>query len=251
MSTASALAVRVDALRQDFAAVFDGPGLGLIESLLARAQVLGGEAGARLSMRATLRIEALEAALASATLEVTRELDALGDAAPGAAREALARGDRRAARRALRRARADLVRGREQVGVSWAARLAADATSRGEDGLGRELTALCAEGVIDREAHAHAVALGATLSSALFRRSAESARATVALARSVDNLPESAGRYNSQVLALRALAEMAALSPEYVRVLVAAIDDLAAVANLLGTSPPVAKVARARRARKR
>ncbi len=76
-------------------------------------------------------------------------------------------------------------------------------------------------------------------------------RATVAIARSADNLPESAGRYNSQALAIRALAEMAELSPEYVRVLVAAIDDLAAVANLLGTSPPVAKVARARRARKR
>jgi hypothetical protein len=246
----SALGLRVEALRRDFAAVFDGPGLGLIESLLARAERLGGDAGARLSARASLRVEALEAALARATLEVTRELDALGDAAPAAAREALARGDRQAARRAIRRARAGLARAREQVGVAWAARLAGEATSRGEDGLGRELTALCGEGVIDRDAHAHAVALGSTLSSSLFRRSAESARATVAIARSADNLPESAGRYNSQVLALRALSEMAELSPGYVRVVVAAIDDLAAVETLLGPSPSGAKAARARRVRK-
>jgi hypothetical protein len=242
------LATRVDALRRDFAAVFDGPGLGLIEALLARAEALGGDAGARLSARASLRIESLEAALASATLEVTRELEALGEAAPAAAREALARGDRRAARRALRRARAEASRAREQVAVTWAARLAGEATSRGEGGLGRDLSALCGDGVIDREAHARAVALGSALSSALFRRSAESARAAIAIARSADKLPESAGRYNSQALAIRALTEMAELSPEYARVVVAAIDDLAAVEALLGPNPAaVRKGARKRR----
>ncbi len=243
----SELANRLHALRQDFAAVFDGPGFGLIASLLSRAELLGGEAGARLSARASLRIEALEAALAQATLEVTRELDALGEAAPVAAREALARGDRQGARRALRRARTEVARAREQVGVSWAARLAGDATSRGEAGLGRELSALCGDGVIDRDAHAHAVALGSTISSALFRRSAESVRATIAIARSAYNLPESSGRYNSQALAIRALAEMAELSPEYARVVVAAIDDLAALDGLVGASPSAAKAGKARR----
>jgi hypothetical protein len=77
--------------------------------------------------------------------------------------------------------------------------------------------------------HGRAVALGAAVSSALLSASAESVRATIAVARAADNLPEAAGPYNGQVLAARALAAMAELSPAYVRAVVAAADDLAAL----------------------
>jgi hypothetical protein len=93
------------------------------------------------------------------------------------------------------------------------------------------------------------VALGDALSRALLRQSAESARATLAVARATDNLPEAAGPYNGQVLVARTLAELAELAPAYVRALVAAADDLAAMEALL--TPEAQKPKRSPRPAKR
>jgi hypothetical protein len=245
----SALRDRVDALRARGAEVFDGPGLAFIESLLVRADAIGGDGGARLEARATERVSALDDALTRESADVADELDAMGELAPAEVRAALERGDPKGARRALKRARFEAARAREPVEVPWAARLGGDATARGEHALAHELTALCATGVIDRGAHAQAVALGGAVSSALFRSSAESVRATVAIARSADSVPESAGPYNGQVLAARALTAMAELSPAYARVVVAAIDDLAALDARLTPQPAKAKARPAKRRR--
>jgi hypothetical protein len=229
----SELHARVEALRALSAQAFDGPGMGLIETLLARAQQLGGNAGARLAARAAERTARVEAAFAAARSEASRELAALGDAASSSTaddvRAAVDRGDLRSARRVIRRARVETARSAEPIAVPWAAPLGLVGSARGEQTLARELDALCTNGVVDRLAHSQALALRGTLSSALYRGSAESVRATVAIARAADNLPEGAGPYNGQVLALRALVAMAELSPEYARVVVAAVDDLAAL----------------------
>lgn len=85
-------------------------------------------------------------------------------------------------------------------------------------------------------------------SRALFRDSAERARAALAVARAADNLPEAAGPYNAQVLAARALEAMNALSPEYLRTFIAALDDLAAVQAL--TAEPEPRKGKAKAAKK-
>lgn len=246
----SELRGRLQALRVASGEVFDGPGLGLVEALLTRGEALGGQAGARLHARAAERAGRIEAALARALGEASRELEAMGPEAPSAAKGALERGDPRAARRAIRQARFEAARSGETVAVPWAARLGGEASLRGEEGLSRELARVCASGVVGRSAHREAVALGGAASSALFRASAESARATVAIARTSDNLPEDAGPYNSQVLAARALARLAELSPAYAAALVAVLDDLAGLEAQLGPEPSRTRprVSRAKRA---
>lgn len=241
----SELRARVAALQASGVEVFDGPGLGLVEALLERAEGLGGGAGERLAARAAERLGLVEAAFARARDEVLGELHAMGEAAPREAREALERGDARGARRALRRARLEAVRSRQRIAVPWAVRLEDEARARGEEELSRAIAALCASGAVERAAHGQAVALGAAASSALLRATAESARATLAIARASDNLPETAGPYNGQVLAARTLAAMAELSPAYARAVVAAIDDLAALDARLGPVPEGSTSARA------
>jgi hypothetical protein len=236
-----ALRARVESLRAARADVFDGPGFGLLEALLERAEALGGEAGTRLLVRASDRAGLIEAAFKRALDGASCEIEAMGEGAPPAAREALEGGDPRAARRALRRARVDAARSHERIAVSWAARLGSEASARGEESLVQELSELCSNGVVERGAHGRAVALGGVASAALFQASAEGLRATIAIARATDNLPESAGPYNSQVLAARALAAMAELSPAYARAVVAAIDDLASLEVHLGLEPPKAR----------
>jgi Protein of unknown function (DUF2894) len=251
-------AALVAALRAAGAEAFDPLGFGFIESLLARAEALGGGARARLLDRAHGRIDALSAALHEARAAAERELGALAtdDAAMAPAlREALARGEVARVRREIRRALRDRGRERERVPVPWLTRLRAAALARGSrlpDAVTRELDAVGADdGSVDRSAHTRAVAAGEALSRALFQESAESARALIAVAHATDDVPDDAGPYNGRVLASRALAVMAGLSPEYVRVVVAVADDLAALEASLAPEAATARGTKAKAAKRR
>ena len=157
-------------------------------------------------------------------------------------------------RREIRRTLRDRARERQRVQIPWMARLRGEALTRGAPlsaDMTRDLSAVeDADGTVERGAHGRAVALGDALSHALLRESAESARATLAVARATDNLPEAAGPYNGQVLVARTLAAMAELAPAYVRAVVAAADDLAALEALLAPEAPKAK-AKAKPAKRR
>lgn len=247
----SPLAELVTALRAAGGEVFDPLGFRFIESLVARGEILGGGARDRLFDRARLRIDALGAALREARVTAEQELRAL--AADGASiapvlREALARGEVARVRRDLRRALQGRAKERQRVQVPWLTRLRGAAVSRGArlpDAVTRDLEGVGAEdGSVDRGAHTRVVAVGDALSDALFRESAESMRAMLAVARAADDVPDDAGPYNGQVLAARALAVMAELSPTYVRAVVAMADDLAALEALLA---PEAEAARGKK----
>jgi Protein of unknown function (DUF2894) len=244
----SHLAELVTALRAAGGEVFDPLGFRLIESLVARAEILGGGARDRLLDRARVRIDALDSALREARLTAEQELRALatdGASIAPALREALARGEVARVRREIRRALSDRTKERERVQVPWLTRLRGAAVSRGArlpDELTRDLEGVGADdGSVDRGAHARAVAAGDALSDALFRESAESTRAMIAVARAADDVPDDAGPYNGQVLAAQALAVMAELAPTYVRVVVAMADDLAALEALLAPEAETAK----------
>jgi hypothetical protein len=244
----SDLAERVAALRAAGGEVFDPLGFGLVESLVARAEALGGGARERLLARARARVDAIDATLRAARGAAEQALHVLaaddGPIVPALA-AALARGEVARVERETRRAIRDRARARREVQVPWLARLRGEALSRGTrlpaeiartlDGLGTT------DGAAPRGAHGGAVAAGAALSHALFREAAESARATLAVARAVDGMPDDAGPYNGQVLAARALARMAELSPQYVRVIVAAADDLAALEAMLAVEAETGK----------
>lgn len=252
-----ALQSRLLRLREAGAETFDPPGFGLVVALLARAEALPGGAREKIHARAGVRMELLEGALASARAAAEREIGALVEAGaevPGAVADALARGEIARVRREIRRARRELSQRRQDVAVPWVARLGGEARARGAslpDEVARDLERLVEHGgAIPRGAHGRAVALGAAVSSALLSASAESVRATIAVARATDNLPEAAGPYNGQVLAARALTAMAELSPAYVRAVVAAADDLAALDARLAPEAPKPK-ARAATKRKR
>jgi hypothetical protein len=83
------------------------------------------------------------------------------------------------------------------------------------------------------------------LSQALFGESMAASRATVAMARATDNVPEVSGPYNPQSVAARALAELAVLAPAYARALVASLDDLVVLDAV--APPPAPKPSRRRR----
>ena len=244
----SDLAALVSALRAAGGEVFDPLGFGFVESLVARAEALGGGARARLLDRARTRIDALDAALREARATAGQELGALaaeGGLIAPELDEALARGDVTWVRREARRAHRLLVQGRRRVQVPWLTRLQGEALARGTrvsdevahglEGVGR------VDGSVERGSHGSAVAAGTALSRTLFRESVESARAAVAVARAVDNVPDAAGPYNGQVLAARALAALADLAPEYLRVIIAAADDLAALEVLLALGAETGK----------
>ena len=236
----SDLAELVGALREAGGEALDPLGFRLVESLVARAEVLGGGARDRLLTRARVRLDALDGALRAARAAAEQQLHALTDEdAQGAPelREALARGEIARVRRAVRRAVRERTRERGRVQVPWLTRLRSAAASRGahlSDEVTRDLEgAGAADGSVDRGAHTRAVAAGDALSHALFRESAESARALLAVARAADDVPDDAGPYNGQALAARALAVMAQLAPAYVRAVIAMADDLAALEAVL------------------
>ncbi|MFT3764837.1 MAG: DUF2894 domain-containing protein [Minicystis sp.] len=250
--------VLLASLREAGAEVFDPPGFGFVASLLARAEGEGGGARDRIRERARQRIDLLRSALESARAVAERELAAIRDegasVAPDLA-EALARGEISSVRRAIRRARRELVRARQRVDVPWVGRLREEALARGAalpDEVARDLDRLAGDGgAVDRGAHGRAVAVGSAVSSALLSASAESVRATIAVARAADNVPDTAGPYNGQVLAARALAAMAELSPAYVRAVVAAVDDLAGMDARLAPEAPKPKAKPAKPAKRK
>jgi hypothetical protein len=255
---APAPAERLATLRAAGAEVFDAPGFGLAASLLARAEALGGGAGALLVERARLRLDALEASLREGRAAAERALGALvedGAVVAPELRAALSRGEVTRVRREARRVLRERARERQRVQIPWVTRLRGEALSRGAtasadapvdlEGLGG------ADGTVERGAHGRAVALGDALSSSLLRQSAESARATLAVARAADNLPEAAGPYNAQVLVARTLTALAELSPAYVRALVAAADDLAALEAALAPEAQKVKQAKPKAAKRR
>lgn len=245
------------ALRAAGAETFDPLGFGLVASLLARAEALGGGAGVRLVDRARLRGDALAASLREARAAAEQELGVLvedGATVGPELREALTRGEVATVRRAIRRTLRERARERQRVQIPWMARLRGEALTRGgalSADVARDLSAVeDADGTVERGAHGRAVAAGDAVSHALLRESAESARATLAVARATDNLPEAAGPYNGQVLVARTLLAMAELAPAYVRAVVATADDLAALDALLTLETPKAKAKPAKRRRR-
>lgn len=227
---------RLDHLRAGGGAEFDPLGQALVVTLLARAEAECEGVQALLAGRLDARLDALEEAYRAERGLADRQIATLADAGiePSCAvHEALQRGDFAAVRRGARQLLGARKEAQRTARVPWIARLRGEARARDfalPDDVTRGLDALGIEnGTVDRAEMRRAQALGNAMSSALFRESAEGARAELAVARAADNLPEGAGPYNGQVLAAKALSAMAALSPGYVRALIAGLDDLAAV----------------------
>lgn len=221
--TASALTSRVaqglERLGRDGASSFDPPSVRFIERLVGHAHALGGGAAERLLRRAIERIELLDAAYRSARAAAQASLDRLRGAAPELdpmLRRLVESGDWRAIPRVeaqwrLREARAHRARGRSWLRAGSRA-VAAHALSRVDEPAEGELSA-AHRGGADR--------------LALFREAAELARAELAVARALDQVPTDAGPYNAQALAARALGALGELSPAYLRAYLANLDDLA------------------------
>ena len=231
---------RLDGLRQRGGVEYDSLGQGLIVTLLARAEAEDDGVQGLLMGRIEARLCAIEAAFRADRCGADREIATLEDAGiepSGEVREALGRGDFASVRRGARQLLGARQEATKTARVPWIARLRGEARSRDlalSDEVTRGLDALGAEdGTVDRTEMRRAQALGNAMSSALFRESAEGARAELAVARAADNLPDGAGPYNGQVLAAKALSAMAALSPGYVRALISGLDDLAAMEALL------------------
>ena len=226
---------RLETLRAGGAAVFDGPGLRFIETLLERAESLEGVAGEHLRRRAAERLSGFEAAFASARAEARATLATLdaADADPdGDFARAFASGDygfvRREAPRALRRARtddADAARAR-------VVRLARQARSRGltlQPALRARVHAVTAAADTDLPTLR---TVGDQLARALFREAADHARSALVVARASDRVADDVGPYNPEALAARTLALVETLSPGYLRATLAGLEDLAALRRL-------------------
>ena len=207
---------RLAALRAAGAHRFDPAGYRLVEALLERARALDGGARARLAARASARLAALDAAFHRARADAEAHLRALADAGlphDGALAAALALGDFPAVARTARRRLRALAAERKTTAVPSLARLRGEVAARDvrlPGPLARDLAELPCDGdVVERRVKRQAQALSSALSTALFHESLVSARATLAVARAADNVPEDAGPYNAQVLASRALCAAA------------------------------------------
>lgn len=204
-----------------------------------------------LDERADARLAELERAAAAAKIELDaarQKLRESGVAEPSELGCAIADGELRHARRLAEKALRDherarrspasrLARGLAERARTRSLRLAPDLASR-VHGLAAAATPSVDE----------ARALAAELSRALYDESLSGARAAVAIARVRDNLPEGAGPYNPQVIAVEALARIGALSPDYAAALIASLDDLASL-DALGPPPKSKSRAPARRKR--
>ncbi|KYG09289.1 hypothetical protein BE21_18715, partial [Sorangium cellulosum] len=130
---------------------------------------------------------------------------------------------------------------RQTTAVPSLARLRGEIAARDvrlPEPLARDLAELPCDGdVVERRVKRQAQALSNALSTALFHESLVSARATLAVARAADNVPEDAGPYNAQVLAARALCAAERLSAHYLRALVASLQDLGALSAALEPQP--------------
>ncbi|WP_437831626.1 DUF2894 domain-containing protein [Sorangium sp. So ce1153] len=237
---------------------FDPASHRFVEALLERARVLDGAAAAHLAARAAARLTALESAFRRARADAEAQLRALADAGvpdDGELAQALALGELPAVVRGARRRLRALAAERQKTAVPALARLRGEAAARDvrlPEPLARGLAALPCDGdVVERRVKRQAQALSNALSTALFHESLVSARATLAVARAADNVPEDAGPYNAQVLASRALCAAERLSEHYLRALVASLQDLGALAAALEPQPekPTRKKSAPRRAR--
>lgn len=226
---------RLEALDRERAARFDPEGVRFIERLV--------EAG--LEARAEGRLDKLASELAEARREaeaIAKQIADAGGTLDPVLVSALEEGDYRHARRLAKRMLVELDTSRGSATESWARGVAARARTRAirlspdlafrVEALERRPESTAGR----REAHA----LGIALSRALFEESRASTRATVALARAADHVPESAGPYNTRALAAQALGALATLSPSYLSGYVAMLDDLAAL-DRLDAPPPKSK----------
>jgi hypothetical protein len=233
---------------------FDALGVAQVRALMAKAEALSEGAAARVRARIEERVGRLEARFESERARAVAAVEALaaeGIDAGEALREALARGEFEAVHRGCRRARDERRAGEELLPILWIPRLRAQASARGMR-LSEELARGLAEldrtpGFVERRSLARASRLGNELSIRLFRDSLASARASFAMARASDNVPEAAGPYNGQALSARALAAMAELSPSYLKAFLAGLDDLETVALALSPETKKAKAPRRKR----
>ncbi|MEP7120859.1 MAG: DUF2894 domain-containing protein [Byssovorax sp.] len=252
---------RLDRLRARGGAEYDPLGQALIVTLVARAEAEDEAVQTILMGRIDARLDSLEAAFRADRARADGEiatLESAGIEPSGEVREALKRGDFASVRRGARRLHGARKEAQKTARVPWIARLRGEARSRDlalSDEVTRGLDALAIaieDDLVDRAGMRRAQALGNAMSSALFRESAAGARAELAVARAADNLPDGAGPYNGQVLAAKALSAMAALSPGYVRALIAGLDDLAAMEALLAPEERKAvKPAKAKKPKKK
>jgi hypothetical protein len=203
------LAIGLDAIHATLAELaadgandFDPVGLTMVAHLLARAGEREGAARARLARRAAAGVATIAANFAHAR-------DRASAIASSDAERAIARtGDVAAVVRAARRARAASEYAR--AGESrWAARTIARASE---------------------EAIAHPAASPHALAAALYDRARADVDAALTVTRAADDASASAGPYNPRALAARVLAEIADLSPRYLR---AQIERLARLGVLL------------------
>jgi hypothetical protein len=231
----STLEDRVDALAANGARAFDAAALGELSSLIARAGAVCGAAGDRLHARAERCAAALELRLAAARLEATGLVDALGASAPAHARSRLAAmlaaGDLASLRRAARRRPVASRHATAAPDLAWHARLAAEAHAR--DVEPRHALALAPARSTETSLR---VAIAA-LARALYDRSLDEAAAACALARATDAVPSASGPYNALALATRALGELGALSPAYLRAQLARLEDLGELLGFPAEAP--------------
>ena len=218
------LADRLHALADRGAESFDPEGYRLAARLI----------DAQIDARALLRIEKLEQELEQTKQRLAEQLELLrerGIELSEPALQAQQSGDLRKTLRLLQRLEAGRVE-EPQSSSRWAAMLAARAQKRAVR-LPEELAFR-----VDRLTQApeapvpQASELAHALSHVMFVDSIASSRATLAIARASDNVPEDSGPYNPQVIAARALAELAELSPSYAQAFVSGLDDLASLEGI-------------------
>ncbi|EYF02356.1 DUF2894 domain-containing protein [Chondromyces apiculatus] len=205
---ARALEGRLARLADEGGRAIDPPGFRFAEALLERARGLGGGAGARLLGRASERLDLLEAAFLRRREEARAVMRALGEAGletPEEVQVALDLGDLPEATRVARRHLRPRPAPREAPRRPWLARLREEAATS-------------------------------------FQESVGTARATLAVARAADRVPPSAGPYNPQALAVRALLTAEGLSPAYVHALLEELDDLAALEATIAPPSASAKI---------
>lgn len=231
---------RAEELAKAGALGFDGPAYGFVVGLIARAERLGGDAAVRLCTRAADRLDDLAHRLERERARAARELDDLEACGVDRARaEALlARGDTGAVLRAARGRRALVDRGARPPRLTPTVPVD-ERSSRRRAGA----AAL-------RAARARAAKRAVTdaLSARYRARRAELATA-MELGSAREVMPEVAGPYNGQTVALELLEKLAELSPLYAHTLLEKMRELAPLAVLPADEPPPPR--RERRAKPR
>ncbi len=214
---------RVASLDAAGARTFDAAAFALVVGLVARAEALGeGRGGARLRARALREVASLEARLERAREDAGRALDAMDPSRRARAARALERGDVTSVRRAARRRERPRDPVRDAAEGAWLVRLAAEARASG----------VWSDDLADDGSPGRRLATIASLAARLYERSLDEAAAASAVARAVDAVPSASGPYNALALATRALGELGALSPAYLRAQLARLEDLGALLAL-------------------